>query len=78
MTGLMVGMPGCTGVGTETLAVTDDSTGVLHLAGAARTSADRQSRCHWPGVNAPSLTLFCRFSNKQITNYQPQTKKERE
>ena len=46
MTGLMVGMPGCTGVGTETLAVTDDSIGILHLAGAAGTSADRQNRCH--------------------------------
>ncbi len=64
MTGLMVGMPGCTGVGTEILAVTDDSTGVLHLTGAAGTSADRKSRCHWPGANTTFLTLFCRFSNK--------------
>ena len=46
VTGLVVGMPCCTGVGTETLAVTDDGTGILHLAGAAGTSADRQNRCH--------------------------------
>ena len=75
MTGLMVGMPGCTGVGTETLAVTDDSTGILNLAGAAGTSAGRQSRCHWPGVNTPSLTLFYQFSNKQKANHHHKLKK---
>ena len=64
VTGLVVGMPCCTGVGTETLAVTDDSIGVQYLAGTAGTSADRQSRSHWPGVNAPPLTLFSPFSNK--------------
>ena len=46
MTGLMVGMTGCTGLGAETLAVVNDSTGVLHLADATGTSTDRQSGRH--------------------------------
>ena len=57
VTGLMVGMANCTSIGTETLAVTDNGTGILNLAGASGTSADSQSRCHESEVNALSLTL---------------------
>ena len=46
MTGLMVGMASGTSIAAETLAVADNSTGELHLAGAAGTSADRATRRH--------------------------------
>ena len=46
MAGLMVGVTGCTGLKTETLAIANNSLGSLHFAGATRTGTGSSGSHH--------------------------------